>query len=240
MTAERSVHAVRLVPSRGYWITAIVISLSMIAAAYLAKVARPTVRIGLERSTTSLAQIVPMEFAGWRIDHTAESAIVNPQIQESLDRLYTDVLSRTYVDSAGRRVMLSIAYGLDQSDATQLHRPEACYPAQGFTLASREDGELNIGATGIDVRRLRTRLAARHEPVTYWIVIGDQVATRRLAMKRAELKYGMRGQIPDGLLFRVSSVGPDSSAEFELQDSFVRDLLQSTSQSGRRRLLGDP
>ena len=35
---------------------------------------------------------------------------------ENLSRIYTETLSRTYVDLRGRQIMLSIAYGEDQRD----------------------------------------------------------------------------------------------------------------------------
>ena len=40
--------------------------------------------------------------------------------------------------------MLSIAYGKNQSDALQLHKPEICYPAQGFTLLAKQNTPLDL------------------------------------------------------------------------------------------------
>mgnify|MGYP000496771242 CR=1 FL=1 len=54
-------------------------------------------------------------------------------LQEMLARLYSQVVSRVYLDSTtGKTVMLSLAYGEEQNKQSQVHLPEVCYPAQGF------------------------------------------------------------------------------------------------------------
>ena len=45
--------------------------------------------------------------------------------------------------------------------------------------------------------------------------------------KLEELRYGLHGEIPDGMLFRVSSIDTNTQSAFSLQESFVRDLLNS-------------
>ena len=50
--------------------------------------------------------------------------------------------------------MLSMAYGDDQRGGLQAHRPEVCYPAQGFKLGKVEDGSLSTSFGNIEVRRL--------------------------------------------------------------------------------------
>jgi len=42
-------------------------------------------------------------------------------------------------------VMLFASHGSKQSDALQLHRPEACYPSIGFTMKGRELVDLPVG-----------------------------------------------------------------------------------------------
>jgi EpsI family protein len=48
------------------------------------------------------------------------------------------------INPQGYRIMLSIAYGKNQSDALQLHKPEICYPAQGFTLLAKQNTPLDL------------------------------------------------------------------------------------------------
>ena len=65
----------------------------------------------------------------------AKEAIIN--------KIYNQTLTRTYINPRGDRIMLSIAYGRDQSDALQMHKPELCYPAQGFRLLNNQRGTLD-------------------------------------------------------------------------------------------------
>ena len=46
------------------------------------------------------------------------------------------------------------------------------------------------------------------------------------------------GRIPDGMLFRVSSIDGDQARAYRYQDQFVVQLLQSVSPTERERLSG--
>jgi Protein of unknown function (DUF3485) len=52
------------------------------------------------------------------------------------------------------------------------------------------------------------------------------------------VRYGLRGQIPDGLLFRVSSINTDSAASFRLQERFLSDLAGSMNPEILSRYFG--
>jgi EpsI family protein len=58
--------------------------------------------------------------------------------------------------------------------------------------------------------------------------------------KLQQLKYGLTGKIPDGLLFRISSIQSDDAKAYQSQDAFTRDLLKAMSPSGRQRIIGNP
>ena len=157
-----------------------------------------------------------------------------------IDLIYAQTLSRTYVNPEGYRIMLSIAYGSDQSDAKQVHKPEICYPAQGFTLKSKQYGQLVLQNTTIPVTRIETSLGERNEPVTYWITVGDRVVGPGLNKKLVEMGFGLRGLIPDGLLFRLSSIDSDTDRAYEKQNAFAGDLLGSLRPEDRQKLIGNP
>ena len=42
--------------------------------------------------------------------------------------------------------------------------------------------------------------------MTYWFTVGDTAIKNKLQQRMVEVKLGLTGQIPDGLLFRVSSI----------------------------------
>lgn len=227
----------RFVVSRRFAV-AIGIALVILAGVALAERLRPEIRVGTPPPGQRLVDLIPESFGDWRLDRIAEMQIVNPELQANLDAIYTEVLSRTYVDGAGRRIMLSIAYGEDQTDSNQVHRPEICYPAQGFVLFSRATGMLVSGDAKLPVVLLEARRGARHEPVTYWIRVGDRIANGALEKKLVELSHGLRGRIPDGLILRVSSIDRDAVSAHAQQAEFVRALLESVPVSMRARLVG--
>jgi len=70
--------------------------------------------------------------------------------------------------------------------------------------------------------------------------VGDAVAVNGLKWKLQQLKYGLTGKIPDGLLFRVSSIDADDARAYQVQDEFTRDLIKAMSPSGRERIIGHP
>ena len=66
---------------------------------------------------------------------------------------------------------------------------------------------------------------SRLEPVTYWMRVGNDIATGPVESQIIQLKYGLHGIIPDGAVIRVSTIGLAPEASFKLQDQFIRDLL---------------
>ena len=218
--------------------TALTLTALMCAASVAGYAARPGSRAADKGSVVSLESIVPKAFGEWRELPEQGAQVVNPQTKELLDKLYSQILSRTYVNKDGYRIMLSLAYGDDQRGGLQAHRPEVCYPAQGFKLGAVQDGPLPTAFGTIDVRRITTSLGSRNEPVTYWLTVGDQVIQTALDKRIAQIKLGLTGQIPDGLLFRVSSIDTDNSRGFALQQKFTADLMSAVPAPARKQLSG--
>lgn len=199
---------------------------------------RPSTKASSKADAISLETLVPKKFGEW-IELPGQSvAVVNPQTQQLLDKLYSQMLSRTYVNREGYRIMLSLAYGDDQRGGLQAHRPEVCYPAQGFKVNSQQDGSLTTAFGNIEVRRLGTNYGARNEPVTYWLTVGDQVIKSSFDKRIAEIRLGLTGQIPDGLLFRLSSIDNDAVRGFEMQQKFTADMMAAVPSATRKQLSG--
>lgn len=185
-----------------------------------------------------LEDTVPRQFGSWRELPDSAAAVVNPQTQALLDKLYSQVLTRTYVNDAGERIMLSLAYGDDQRGSLQAHKPEVCYPAQGFTVQRNVEGAVPTPWGAIAARRLATHHGARHEPVTYWFTAGDTVVRNKIELRMVQIKLGLTGEIPDGLLFRVSSIDASPERAYKVHDAFVADLLRAVPALDRKRLSG--
>lgn len=210
----------------------------MLASAALAAVMRPTIALADERPRIDLQSMVPTQFGVWRELPNAAVHIIDPELQRTVDRIYTQTLTRNYVDASGNRVMLSIAYGKQQTDALQLHLPEVCYPAQGFKLDHLEKFTLSLGSQDITARRMQTHLGQRVEPVTYWTVVGDHVTVGGLSKKLAEMRYGLAGRIPDGMLVRVSSIDRDAARAHRIQAEFAAALVAAIAPEHRPRFAG--
>lgn len=217
---------------------ALILGVMMLAASVGAIVARPTKKLSDLEGAISLETMIPKRFGDWHEEPQVHLRVINPQTRKLLDKIYSQVLSRVYVNDAGYSIMLSVAYGKDQRGSLEAHKPEVCYPAQGFLLKSNHKGRLVTAFGVIPVRRLFAVMGAREEQVTYWFTIGDEPVQTKLQKRLAELRYGLTGNIPDGLLFRVSSLDPDAVHAHEYQDRFVDQLMQSLSPAERRRFAG--
>ena len=218
--------------------TALTLAALMCCASVAGFAARPSAKAADKGNAISLEAVVPKGFGDWTELPEQGAQVVNPQTKELLDKLYSQILSRTYVNKQGYRIMLSMAYGDDQRGGLQAHRPEVCYTAQGFKLGKVEDGALSTAFGNIEVRRLTTSIGARNEPVTYWLTVGDQVIKSKLDKRIAEIRLGLTGQIPDGLLFRISSIDNDAARGFAMQQKFAADMMAAVPAATRKQLSG--
>ena len=216
---------------------AFVIAALMCAASVGAMVLRPSTRVA-DVAPFSLEKMIPKEFGDWREEPQKGVQVVNPETQVMLNKLYSQIVSRVYVNSDGYRVMLSVAYGSDQRGSLQAHKPEVCYPAQGFTLLRNEASQVATRFGEIAAQRLFATMGGRDEPVTYWFTTGDTVVRGRLQRRLMDLRYGLTGLIPDGMIFRVSSIDPDQTQANRYQDQFINQLLQAVPPADRKRLSG--
>jgi EpsI family protein len=78
----------------------------------------------------------------------------------------------------------------------------------------------------------------RNEPITYWITVGEDQTLPGIGRKLSQLKYGLVGEVPDGMLVRVSSISRDQITAYQLQDKFVEQLLGAVNADTRVRLAG--
>jgi exosortase B len=218
-------------PRPSYQATIVVAAL-MISAALAAPLLKPVLAEG---PGLVLDSMVPPAFGDWSIDPAIVPVAPTAEVQAKLDRIYSQTVSRTYVNSRGEHMMLTVAYGGDQSDALKAHRQEVCYTAQGFTIHDLHGATLALGGASIPVTRMVAVRDDRVEPVTYWFTMGDRVVRGRLERLAVQLREGFAGRIPDGMLVRVSSI---SSGAYAAQQAFVTELLAALPASGRARLAG--
>jgi EpsI family protein len=217
---------------------AFVLAALMFAASAGAIFARPAPKAADTGPTFSLEDSVPRQFGEWQEEPQRGVMLVNPQAQELLDKLYSQIVNRVYINPEGYRIMLSLAYGTDQRGSLQAHKPEICYPAQGFKLHSSVPMPVTTPFGEIPAQRMFTSLGPRQEPVTYWFTTGDKAVQGRFQKRLVEIRFTLTGRVPDGMIFRVSSIDPDQQRANQVQDQFVNQLLQAVSPVERKRLAG--
>jgi EpsI family protein len=217
-----------------------IICFAAVVVAWASHAVQPTEPLTQRLGVLDIDAVVPDRFGNWRLDGSGASGMVDPQTKTLIDSIYTRVLARVYAADDGYRVMLSIAYSRDHSDKRDsFHRPEICYPASGFNIMNQADAQVVTAYGEVPARRLVTRLgAARPEPVTYWVMIGEHAVVTDSDRKLASLRYTTRGLIPDGLLFRVSSIDPNTEKAFVRQDQFIRDFAAALPPQHRLRIAG--
>jgi EpsI family protein len=201
-----------------------------------AEALRPRRRLILLKKGT-LGEALPRQFAGWSSE---ESTLVSPDMAGRLAKtLYSETVSRTYYnDATGAGVMILIAYGDTQSDLLQLHRPESCYPAVGYTLQSTRAAQLPVaGGLTLPARRVVATTDDRTESILYWTRLGERLPQSAGDQRTARLKNAMEGYVADGVLVRCSTLG-DVDQAFKTLDTFVPEMLRAVSPQARPAFVG--
>jgi len=180
-------------------------------------------------------RMIPDSVGAWQSRKSAE--LVLPAEDEGQDKLYENLETRVYEGSGLAAMMVLIAYSSVQQNDVQVHRPEVCYPAAGFPIQWTRPATVDFGSRKISARELVADRGGLSEKILYWVRVGDAYpigwAEQRLSMAMSNAK----GVIPDGLLFRVSTIhGPEKSSPTLLGD-FARAFVASSPPSFRKLVL---
>ena len=220
------------------FLASVILGVAMAGTSALTGALTPKQKVAAVQERFDLEAMIPKRFGNWTVDNSVVPLTPDETQKELIATLYDQTLARTYVNDAGQHVMLSIAYGGDQSKQLQLHLPEVCYVAQGFDMVQDHKGELATQYGSVPVKRLVARQNARNEPITYWVTVGDKAVMSGLGQKYRRFVYGLTGKIPDGMLVRVSTIEADEHGAYRVQDRFVIQMLDAMSPRDRLRLLG--
>ncbi|HWW64859.1 MAG TPA: EpsI family protein [Sphingomonadaceae bacterium] len=184
-----------------------------------------------------LEKIIPYKIGKWTFQ--TASGLVLPPPDQLAEQLYSQQLTRVYATSNMPAVMLLIAYGNSQNGMLQLHRPEVCYPAGGYTLSDSEvlDVPLHQGGA-IPTRRFTAVSATRVEQLLYWTRIGDMLPISWTAQRWAVVENNLAGVIPDGVLVRLSTISMAPEDSNRVLSQFAATMIDSVGPRGRRLLIG--
>jgi hypothetical protein len=70
--------------------------------------------------------------------------------------------------------------------------------------------------------------------------IGYDVTNSNWSRNALKLQYGLRGWIPDGALFRVSTINVPADKAPEVEEKFIRDLVNAVTPDTKAFLVGQP
>jgi EpsI family protein len=216
----------------------LVVLLLMMGAAVLSVVAVPTKLLSDTRPGFELESAIPKTFGDWKIDPFTIPIPPSPDQESAMAKIYDQILSRTYINSKGERMMLSITYGSRQNQQMRAHRQEVCYSAQGFKISQLQRLPLQVAGATVPSARMVATQGQRVEPVTYWFTMGDAAVMSYLDREVTQLRYALEGKIPDGYLVRVSSLAGDPKQAFARQAEFADALMSSLDGELRQRLTG--
>src|SRR3569623_733710 len=132
----------------------LVIGLCMFAAAGMALALKPTQKLANSEPKIDLEVLIPKTLGYWKIDESFVPLIPDPAQQALIHKIYSQTLARTYVNPDGERIMLTIANGGSQSDSMAVHKPEVCYPGQGYQFIKNATGTFATVDCSSPVRRV--------------------------------------------------------------------------------------
>lgn len=215
----------------------------MVAAAGAAWLARP--RLQAMTDAPNLDAQVPTAFGDWRMVPGGPPQVdVSQGVETVQEQPYDQTVMRTYVNRSGEQVMLALAWGERQRQDVKVHRPEVCYPAQGYAVRRLADGQPLPTAGRVEPVPTTELLAefrgGGYEAVRYWIRVGNQYGGDGLATRWYILNEGFRGRIPDGILVRASQHLRNPSAEAPsqaLMAAFLADLVAAMPDRARQMLV---
>ena len=188
----------------------------------------------------SLDDIVPAAFGRWRAQDIADPLALNTEGALSA-RLYTQQLARLYTHAETLDgIVLMMAYGARQTNELQLHRPEVCYPAFGFTLSRNEATQIALPqGVGLPARQMLATADERLESVVYWARLGEFLPTSGAAQRVDRVRIALQGVVPDGLLARFSTPSSaDPAPAWNLIRSFAASLILAVAAPDRAALIG--
>lgn len=220
-------------------------SIAIAGTAIAGEVFAPRQLMARTTASQNLETVIPRQFGTWKL--VPEISPVKPVDPEAYvqppdplsAKIYSQEVARGYTDGEGHIVMLLVAYGPVQNYKLKAHRPEICYTANGFRVSEKTSSNLDYSGGFLKTTRLIAERESRFEPITYWMKIGNDISNGVVDNQISRLKYGLRGILPDGALFRVSTIGLPKDASFKLQDQFIRDLLVALPAQEKSFFLGN-
>ncbi len=198
--------------------------------------ARPRWRLA-EDAGPDIEPLIPPAVGPWSA-RPAEQVVLPPDANMGAG-LYDTIAARQYAAPGRATVTLLAAFSAVQTYASQLHRPELCYPASGFTLLE-ERGQIFDTPTGIvPARYIRARRGSREDGVLYWIRIGREYPQNLWEQRRMIVRSAFTANDGGGgILMRLSCRSSVLSGAAATLIGFARQLHTAFEKDARILFFG--
>lgn len=187
-------------------------------------------------ATADIGSVLPPRVGPWTLGE-ADQAIL-PPADDFTAATYDQIIAKRYTAPDRPTVTIVIAYGPAQSYATQLHRPELCYPASNFNITRQEDVSLELGLARLPANYLEASRGERQDAVLYWTRIGDRYPQNLWQQRRHVALSALRGEHQDGVLVRLSSSMSGLGREQIILNEFAKSVFDAIGRGDRKLLFG--
>ena len=180
--------------------------------------------------------LVPETFGDWI--EISRNGVVLPPPDTLRDRLYDNLVTRVYQKPDTPPVMMLLAYNNEQNGVVQVHRPEVCYPVGGFQLSETEKIELPVGSHTIPANIFTAESASRIEQVVYFTRMGSSFPRTWIDQRVSVMNANLAGEIPDGMMMRVSVLEIGQQKAKPLLTDFTREFINASPRQLQKLLVG--
>jgi EpsI family protein len=185
-----------------------------------------------------LEALIPARVGPWSF--YSKSGLVTPPPDQLSDLLYSQLLTRVYLAPDQLPIMLLMAQSSGQTGVLQVHRPEYCYPAGGFTLADKAVRAVPLPGGQLDATVMTATADNRVEQLMYWTRVGRDMPLSWAQQRWSVARANLRGDVPDAMLVRISTLTHDRDAGMATLAAFTRALFAAVPADVRRVLDSAP
>ena len=200
------------------------IGLLFCSAAGLAAWRQPNKRLDYLGSQ-KLENLLPKKIGRWNF--MAASGLVVPPNDQLAQAIYSQLLTRVYWDGQNSPIMMLVAQSGNQTGFLQIHRPETCYTASGYSISAVTPHSIQLGSRVLTANSMEASSGGPPEHVVYWTRVGNQMPSSWKQQKLAVAEQNLQGVIPDAILVRISTINNDADAARASIDDFIRSMIAS-------------
>lgn len=180
--------------------------------------------------------LVPGPFGNWQV--ISDGGVVLPPPDALRDRLYDNLVTRAFQTPGSPLVMMLLAYNNEQDGVLQVHRPEVCYPVGGFQLSDTQKVDIPLERGSVPANIFTAEAPGRIEQVMYFTRLGKAFPRSWAEQRIAVVNANLAGDIPDGIMMRVSVIGISRPRAQPILAKFTREFISASPVRLQRLLVG--